>query len=152
YMGKGEPPALPQIEATLLPEARATFDWRQRACSWLHELEGDLDTSHTAVRHGGGRPEQDYAPAAPRRLGAINRAPEYEVRESDWGTMYGAFRPANPGEAYWRIAHFMFPFWTITPSGPFGRHLYARAWVPMDDTHTMSLRIIGNAGRVDPGG
>ena len=52
----------------------------------------------------------------------------------------------------WRIAHFLFPFWTITPSGPFGRHIYARAWVPMDDTHTMGMRIIGNAGRVDPGG
>jgi len=66
--------------------------------------------------------------------------------------MYGAFRPADPGETYWRIAHFLFPFWTITPSGPFGRHIYARAWVPMDDTHTMAVRIIGNAGRVDPGG
>jgi phenylpropionate dioxygenase-like ring-hydroxylating dioxygenase large terminal subunit len=152
FMGKGEPPALPQIEATLLPEAQASFNWMQRSCNWLQVLEGDLDTSHTDFLHGGARTEKVYAPNDPRRFGAINRAPEYEVRESEWGTMYGAFRPADPGETYWRIAHFMFPFWTITPSGPFGRHLYARAWVPMDDTHTMSLRIIGNAGRVAPGG
>ena len=152
FMGKGEPPALPQIEATLLPEAQASFNWMQRSCNWLQVLEADLDTSHTDFLHGGARTEKVYAPDDPRRFGAINRAPEYEVREADWGTMYGAFRPADPGETYWRIAHFMFPFWTITPSGPFGRHLYARAWVPMDDTHTMSLRIIGNAGRVEPGG
>ena len=115
-------------------------------------LEGDLDTSHTDFLHGGARTERSFAPDDPRRFGAINRSPEYEVSETDWGTMYGAFRPADPGETYWRIAHFMFPFWTITPSGPFGRHRYARAWVPMDDTHTMAVRIIGNAGRVDPGG
>jgi phenylpropionate dioxygenase-like ring-hydroxylating dioxygenase large terminal subunit len=152
YMGKSTPPELPQIEATLLPENAATFNWMQRDCNWLQVLEGDLDTSHTDFLHGGARTEKVYAPDDPRRFGAINRAPEYEVRETDWGTMYGAYRPADPGETYWRVAHFMFPFWTITPSGPFGKHLYARAWVPMDDTHTMSLRIIGNAGRVDPGG
>jgi phenylpropionate dioxygenase-like ring-hydroxylating dioxygenase large terminal subunit len=152
YMGKGTPQALPEIEATMLPESAATFNWMQRECNYLQVLEGDLDTSHTDFLHGGARTEKVYAPDDPRRFGAINRAPEYEVRETDWGTMYGAYRPADPGETYWRVAHFMFPFWTITPSGPFGKHLYARAWVPMDDTHTMSLRIVGNAGRVDPGG
>jgi phthalate 4,5-dioxygenase oxygenase subunit len=152
YLGGDAPPELPQIEATLLPENAATFNWMQRACNWLQVLEGDLDTSHTDFLHGGARTEKVFAPDDPRRFGAINRAPEYEVRETEWGTMYGAYRPADPGRTYWRVAHFMFPFWTITPSGPFGRHLYARAWVPMDDTHTMSLRIVGNAGRVDPGG
>ena len=152
YMGSGEPPALPQIEATLLPAHAVTFNWMQRECNWLQVLEGDLDTSHTDFLHGGARTEKVFAPDDPRRFGAINRSPEYEISETEWGTMYGAFRPADPGETYWRIAHFLFPFWTITPSGPFGRHIYARAWVPMDDTHTMAVRIIGNAGRVDPGG
>ena len=152
YMGPGDAPALPQIEAALLPANAVTFNWMQRSCNWLQVLEADLDTSHVDFLHGGARTEKVYAPDDPRRFGAIHRAPDYEVRRTDWGTMYGAYRPADPGQTYWRIAHFMFPFWTITPSGPFGRHIYARAWVPMDDTHTMSLRIIANSGRVDPGG
>ncbi len=152
YMGQDEPPALPSIEATMVPASKVTFNWMQRECNWLQVLEGDLDTSHTDFLHGGARTVQSFAPDDPRRFGAANRAPEYEIEESEWGTMYGAFRPADPGETYWRVAHFMFPFWTITPSGPFGRHLYARAWVPMDDTHTMAMRIIGNAGKVAPGG
>jgi phenylpropionate dioxygenase-like ring-hydroxylating dioxygenase large terminal subunit len=157
YMGPldektGEPPALPAIEATLLPAQAVTFNWMQRECNWLQVLEGDLDTSHVDFLHGGARTEKVFAPDDPRRFGAINRSPEYEIGETEWGTMYGAFRPADPGETYWRIAHFLFPFWTITPSGPFGRHIYARAWVPMDDTHTMSMRLLANAGRVDPGG
>jgi phthalate 4,5-dioxygenase oxygenase subunit len=157
YMGPldektGEAPELPAIEATLLPTDAVTFNWMQRECNWLQVLEGDLDTSHVDFLHGGARTEKVYAPDDPRRFGAIHRSPEYEISETEWGTMYGAFRPADPGETYWRIAHFLFPFWTITPSGPFGRHIYARAWVPMDDTHTMSMRILANAGKVDPGG
>jgi hypothetical protein len=152
YLGAGEPPELPQIEATLLPGTEVTFNWLQRSCNWLQVLEGDLDTSHTDFLHGGARQAEDFAPDDPRRFGAINRSPEYEIQETAWGTMYGAHRPADAGRTYWRVAQFMFPFWTITPSGPFGRHVYARAWVPMDDTHTMSLRIVGNAGRIAPGG
>jgi phthalate 4,5-dioxygenase oxygenase subunit len=56
--------------------------------------------------------------------------------------MYGAFRPAaHPGEVYWRISHFMFPFWTVVPEGDFSNHIFARAWVPMDDTHTMFVLL-----------
>ncbi|MBV9377904.1 MAG: (2Fe-2S)-binding protein, partial [Alphaproteobacteria bacterium] len=49
---------------------------------------------------------------------------------------YCAYRAAEPGQTYWRFANFLFPFWTQTPQGPFDR-VNTRAWVPMDDTHTM---------------
>jgi len=55
--------------------------------------------------------------------------------------MYAAYRPAEPGTTYWRFAHFMFPFWTIPPDGEFTDHVIARAWVPMDDTHTMFVHV-----------
>jgi len=56
------------------------------------------------------------------------------------GTMYCAYRPAEPGQTYWRFANFLFPFWTQTPQGPFDR-VNTRAWVPMDDTHTMFVSL-----------
>src|ERR687895_1883961 len=46
-------------------------------------------------------------------------------------------RPAGPGQYYWRIAQFLFPFYTMTPTGLLGRQIIARAWVPMDDEHMM---------------
>jgi hypothetical protein len=49
--------------------------------------------------------------------------------------MYGAYRPAGPGRYYWRIAQFLFPFFTMTPTGLLGQQIIARAWVPMDDEH-----------------
>jgi phthalate 4,5-dioxygenase oxygenase subunit len=75
------------------------------------------------------------------RFQLTNKAPELSADDTPWGTMYTAFRPADPGEIYWRIANFMFPCWTMQPNGDFSHHVHARAWVPMDDTHVMFVQI-----------
>ena len=148
YMGdQSDIPSLPAIEALLLPPEAMEFNFAQRSCNWLQALEGDIDTSHVDFLHGGARTERAYAADDPRRWGAINRSPEYEVKETEWGVMYGAHRPGGPGQTYWRVAQFLYPFWTITPSGVFGDHMYARAWVPMDDTHTMAMRVLIRSNR-----
>ena len=36
----------------------------------------------------------------------------------------------------------MLPFWTQTPQGKFTEHLHNRAWIPMDDTHTMFVSLM----------
>jgi hypothetical protein len=56
--------------------------------------------------------------------------------------MYAAYREAEPGRTYWRFANFMMPFWTQTPQGKFTEHLHNRAWVPIDDTHTMFISLV----------
>ena len=149
YMGDQEnPPALPRIEATLVAEADNNIDVFQRECNWLQALEGDIDTSHVNFLHGGGRTMDTYDADNPLRYGVKHPDPEYQLQETDWGAMYGAYRPAEEGMTYWRIAHFMMPFWSITPSAPFGLQVYARAWVPMDDTHSMSFRFVWKEGRL----
>ncbi len=55
--------------------------------------------------------------------------------------MYGAYRPAENGNLYWRIAHFLFPCWTLPPYIAFEHYRIARAWVPLDDTHMMFVVI-----------
>ena len=62
---------------------------------------------------------------------------DYKSTETDWGTMYAAYRPADPGNLYYRFAHFMFPFITLTPNGSFEDQVACTLNVPMDDTHTM---------------
>ena len=142
YMGKRqEAPPLPQIEATLLPETEVTISFVQRECNWLQALEGDIDTSHFGFLHAGGIapeivPEDSLFPFT-----VTNRAPEYHVTDTDAGTMYAAYREAEPGRTYWRFANFMLPFWTQTPQGKFTEHLHNRAWVPMDDNHTMFVSL-----------
>jgi phthalate 4,5-dioxygenase len=142
YMGPREQaPPMPCFEAVLLPKAEQNLFMVQRACNWLQALEGDIDTSHFAFLHLGGVDPEEADPTSLGRYAVLNRAPDYHVADTDWGTMYAAYRPAEPGATYWRFAHFMFPFWTITPDRKFTDQVLARAWVPMDDKHTMFVNV-----------
>ena len=139
-------PALPEIAATHIPEAEATITFAMRECNWLQGLEGDIDTSHLNFLHYGSLGGGDFAPTDPTRFGAIHRDPEFKVAESELGTVYGAHRPAENGQTYWRVAHFLFPCWTLAPFIAFEHYRIARAWVPLDDTHLMFVMIGPKSG------
>ncbi len=142
YMGSRKvPPPLPCFEAVLLPEAERNMFFVQRECNWLQGLEGDIDTSHFGYLHAGAVQHDEADPTNLGRYGLRNRTPEYHVADTDWGTMYAAYRPADPGSTYWRCAHYLFPFWTMPPDGLFRDHIVARAWVPMDDHRTMFVHL-----------
>jgi hypothetical protein len=66
-----------------------------------------------------------------------DKAPRYDVLDTEFGTSYGAYRPAEPDTYYWRVAHFLFPFYTMIPTGLLGEQVLVRAWVPVDDDHMM---------------
>ena len=141
YMGeRKEAPPLPGIEASLLPESELQITFAQRECNWLQALEGDIDTSHFGFLHAGSVDPADIPGDNLIRWTVANRAPEYHVTDTDWGTMYAAYRPGEAGKTYWRFANFLFPFWTQTPQGAFDR-VNSRAWVPMDDGHTMFVSL-----------
>ncbi len=142
YMGaRKEAPPLPLLEATLLPDAEIRSFWVLRECNWLQSLEGDIDTSHVGFLHDGLLRPEELAENTIHRWAVTDRAPEYDVADMPWGTMYGAHRDASPGNTYYRFAHFAFPFWALIPPGAFGQYVVARGWVPMDDTHTMFISL-----------
>ncbi len=141
YMGEREvAPPLPQIEVTLLPREQVDIVFVQRKCNWMQALEGDIDTSHFGFLHVGHLDPDEVPAGHPLEFTAEERAPRYHARETPWGTSYGAYRNVKRDgreHVYWRFANFMFPFWSQTPQGEFPLHVHARAWVPMDDEHTM---------------
>jgi len=141
-----EAPPLPMTEPLLLPEGETRIAWVQRECNWLQALEGDLDTSHVGFLHEGKVSPEAYPSDATHRHAIKNRAPVILVSDTEWGTMYAARRPADPGDSYYRMAQFLFPFWTMVPNGDFQHNVEARAWVPMDDTHTMFLSVSWKSG------
>jgi phthalate 4,5-dioxygenase len=145
YMGerKAAPP-LPALEAMLCQPGETDLSCRLRECNWLQALEGDIDTSHFSFLHTGKVEAAHIDPDHMDRFQLINRAPEYHVSTTDWGSMYTAYRPAQPGHTYYRFAHFVMPFWTLFPNGPLTDNIIAQAWVPMDDTHTMSFNLNWN--------
>jgi phthalate 4,5-dioxygenase len=143
YMGpRATPPPLPQLEVTLVPESEIVIEPVLRECNWLQALEGDIDTSHFGFLHVGHvRPEQ-LTQDNPLYHTVTNRAPRYHTTTTPWGTSYAAFREGGPEQTYWRFANFMFPFWTQQPQGTFSNHVHARAWVPLDDHHTLFLNVM----------
>ena len=150
YMGtRDAAPPLPDIEPTLLPEGEYWTYAVQRECNWLQGLEGDIDTVHVGFLHGGHRRLEDAVPGSMAYYGVADRTPRYKVVTTDYGAMYGAYRPAGPGELYWRIAQFLFPFWVQTPSGMLGHKIHSKAWVPMDDHHTLVFVTSANQRNVD---
>jgi len=147
YMGEAaKAPALPAIAATLIPESEVKIDFVMRHCNWLQGMEGDIDTSHLNFLHYGSMGGGDFEPNDPTRFGAIHKDPEYKVSDTELGTFYGCYRPADPGFTYWRIAHFMFPCWALAPFIDFSVYRLARAWVPLDDTHMMFIQISPKTG------
>ena len=132
-------PPLPALEAMLCPTEETNLWARQRECNWLQALEGDIDTSHFRFLHTGKITIDDVDPNHLERFQFTDRAARYHVRPTDWGTMYAAYRLAQPGYVYYRFAHFVFPFWALFPNGPLTDNVLAQGWVPMDDTHTMAF-------------
>jgi phthalate 4,5-dioxygenase oxygenase subunit len=144
YMGpRQEPnlPPLPNIEANMLPEEECSIFVGMRECNWLQGLEGDIDTSHFGFLHAGGIDPEEMPGGTFSKYVTSNRAPQYAVLTRDYGTMYGAYRPAEEDSYYWRIAHFVFPFFTFTPPGPLGAKVAAGCWVPIDDEHTHQINF-----------
>ena len=142
FMGpQDQVPSFPMLEAALIPEGEASIRFVQRNCNWLQALEGDIDTSHFGFLHAGSAEPEDFQDDHPMRHTVTNRAPEYHVADTDWGTSYGAYRLEENGSMSWRIANFVFPFWTQAPNSDFLTNVGVRAWVPMDDEHTMVVLI-----------
>jgi phthalate 4,5-dioxygenase oxygenase subunit len=138
YMGdRAEPPPMPALEILDMPDAEIRVSFMQRDCNYLQALEGEIDTSHFGFLHAGHVDPAELSEHEPILHTVVNRAPEYHVAETPWGTQYAGYRASGPGRTYWRFANFLFPFWTQAPNGEFLSHVHARAWVPLDDYHTM---------------
>jgi phenylpropionate dioxygenase-like ring-hydroxylating dioxygenase large terminal subunit len=153
YMGPRQtPPPLPDLEPNVVPESDSLVEAIQRECNWLQALEGDIDTSHFSFLHFGAQKAEDARPGTFQYYALADRAPRYSVLDTDYGAMYGAYRPAEPGSVYWRIANFLFPFYAMIPPGVLGLHIVTRAWVPMDDEHTLFFNMqAGPARRTERG-
>ncbi|MEO5773710.1 MAG: Rieske 2Fe-2S domain-containing protein [Sphingomicrobium sp.] len=138
------PPPLSHFDWDELAEGHElSVSFMMRECNWLQALEGDIDTAHVGFLHLGAVGPEAFEEGSLNyyRQMPENLAPKYEALETDYGAMYCAYRHAGPDQYYHRIGQFAMPFWTMAPSEPLD-HIRARAWVPVDDHHSM-LVVIG---------
>jgi phthalate 4,5-dioxygenase oxygenase subunit len=152
YMGqRQDPPPLPDLEPNLLSDGQTGIWAALRECNWVQAMEGDIDTAHLGLLHLSGVSPDDVRPETFDYYTEKDRAPKYKVVDTEWGTMYGAYRPAAEETYYWRIAQFVFPFYTLIPTGVLGVQVLVRAWVPLDDHHTMFWSLSAPSTRLQAG-
>jgi phthalate 4,5-dioxygenase oxygenase subunit len=140
-------PSLPDLESNMVGEEHTEMWTALRECNYMQALEGDIDTSHLGFLHLGAiRPEE--APAKSFNYYTVSdRAPRYHMMDTDVGTMYAAYRPAEEDSYYYRFAQFLMPCFTMIPTNALGTQVIFRAWVPLDDDHTMFWTVSAPTGR-----
>src|SRR6266478_5523713 len=142
YMGpSGLMPASPALDWAVVPDNQRYLSRRLQECNYLQALEGGIDSSHVSSLHrdavlvsektkdsvlrGNGRG---------RELIRADKAPKFDVKETDYGLLITARRNADENHYYWRATHWLMPFYTMVP--PYGDSpLRGHAWVPVDDEH-----------------
>jgi hypothetical protein len=142
YMGpRAVPPPLPDLEVNMLPEGQYFVGAYASECNWLQSLEGDYDTIHLGFLHQGSMRAEDSVPGSPEYYVLKNRWARYTTEDTSFGCTYGCNRPAEEDTTYWRIAHFLFPFYAMIPTVPLGARKHFIVVVPVDDEHCMRFHM-----------
>jgi phthalate 4,5-dioxygenase len=140
YMGAADKqPPFREFEFMTVPETNRTIVRRDMECNFLQVLEGGLDSSHVGILHadvskkGRSAGPRDTTTGAPADAAVFNQNnPEIEVRETEFGFDYAAFRSAGArsGEVNVRVTPFVMPNMVMIPPGT-----HVIFYVPYDDTH-----------------
>jgi phthalate 4,5-dioxygenase len=150
YMGSESPaPPLPELEWTLLPSANVFVSKRVQECNWFQALEGGIDSSHIGFLHAPlSADDADTVRELDRAsfgVGAAvqtgDRAPHFDVVDTDYGVLIGARRTWPDGRHYWRVSQFLMPFYTMPPTDMEAKIVQSHIWVPMDDTHVVNWMV-----------
>lgn len=140
YLGPPPAPQLPELEANLATDREVSIRRVLRRCNWVQALEGEFDGSHLGFAH-----RHDMTPGEDLHRGVPD---EYALVDTEAGSSFASrYAVADPElgatHVIWLISHFLFPFWAILPFGDFGgREIVARAWVPLDDEHTLYWELL----------
>ena len=150
YMGPRElMPELPEMEWALVPESHRRVSRRLQENNYLQGIEGGIDSSHVAFLHAPVDPERQLRGSQTIYM-YRDRAPRFDVQETDYGFVYGAKRNAEEDSYYWRITPFLLPFFTIIP-GPLEdadkRTYSGHGWIPADDENCWMFTYSWNPSR-----
>ncbi len=155
YMGPGTPPPLPDVEWALLPLDHVFASKRVQDCNWFQAMEGGIDSSHISFLHA---PIDHMDVAVTQAMDrasfgvgdAVNtgdRAPQFDVVDTDYGALIGARRAQPDGRWHWRVTQFLMPFYTMPPVGVGEKVVQSHIWVPMNDTQVINWMVTWHTER-----
>ncbi|MCZ6858675.1 MAG: aromatic ring-hydroxylating dioxygenase subunit alpha [Alphaproteobacteria bacterium] len=152
YMGPGEPPAFPEFDCFLAPDAY-TFAFKGHVeCNWLQALEVGIDPSHASYLHrffededpaeNYGRQFRDMAGDTQMPVTKVLREssrPRIEVEETDYGLRLISMRDLGPAQTHVRVTNLAFPNAFVIPMS---QEIVITQWhVPVDDVNNFWFAI-----------
>ncbi len=138
YLGPADAlPPLPDLEFLAVADAQRYVSKRLQDCHWGQALEVDIDSAHVPWLHG--EIFLDSAPGSSLHAMLADTAPTFELLDKDFGMTIAA-RREHPDGAFWRVTHWIAPWFTVIPAGipPVALH----AWVPIDETHCWVYSLV----------
>ena len=136
YLGPvDQQPPLPEWEFATVPPEQTYISKRLQECNYLQAMEGGIDSSHVSFLHAHNlNADPLFKDTKGNQYNLSDKAPVFEVAESEGGLYIGARRNAESGEHYWRITPWVMPCFTMIP--PRGDHpVHGHFWIPIDDEH-----------------
>lgn len=148
YMGPPERmPELPHMEMALVPPSHRFVSKKWQDCNWVQALEGSIDTAHFTYTHlVFDKAEHEQLDIAKHLVMPISRMtgdltrwiaedprPVIKVEPHDVGLVVGGGRQTGSDSLYWRIAQFLMPIHSYTPSALPGQTIFGQTFVPYTD-------------------
>jgi phenylpropionate dioxygenase-like ring-hydroxylating dioxygenase large terminal subunit len=157
YLGAGEPPAFPNFDCFVAPDAY-TFAFKGYwDCNWLQALEVGIDPSHASWLHKffededpsanygrqfRGRPADSEMPIT-KVLREYDR-PEIRVEKTEYGMRLQTLRRISDAHTHIRVTNILFPQAFVIPMN--AEMTITQFHVPVDDTGTYWYSIFTSFG------
>jgi phenylpropionate dioxygenase-like ring-hydroxylating dioxygenase large terminal subunit len=142
YMGpRDHVPELPKLEWARVAEDQRYISKRFQETNYLQAVEGGIDSSHSNFLHAtvdAFRRTDAYLEKARNstnlrmKYHLLDRAPQFTVKNTDYGLLIAVRRNAEEDTYYWRLTQFLLPTYTMIPYQK-GLSIHGHCWVPRDD-------------------
>jgi len=134
-------PELPKLEWARVAEDQRYISKRFQETNYLQALEGGIDSSHSNFLHAtvdSFRRTPEYLEKVKNsanlrmKYHLLDRAPQFTVKNTDYGLLIAVRRNAEEDTYYWRLTQFLLPTYTMIPYQK-GLSIHGHCWVPRDD-------------------
>ena len=158
YLGPGEPPAFPDLDCFIAPDAY-TFAFKGLIdCNWLQALEVGIDPAHASFLHRFFH-DEDPAAAYGKQFRATSAdsdmpmtkvlrefpRPRIEVEPTDYGLRIMSLRRISDANSHVRVTNLLFPNAFIIPMSA---EMTITQWhVPIDDVRNYWYAIFTSFGQ-----
>src|SRR3954453_19179158 len=144
YLGEGEPPAFPEIDAFIAPDSH-TFAFKGHInCNWLQALEVGIDPAHASFLHrffededtSGAYGKQLRGASAGSEMPMTKILREYDnpiinVEHTEYGLRLIALRELDEARTHVRVTNQLFPHGFVIPMS---QEMTISQWhLPVDD-------------------